>query len=71
MVQMNSLDLVQMKSLDLGVDEDGKVQIMQSKRSILHLVHLTPYFIVEMFCRARKVLVRLPCPIAGILPRKM
>ena len=27
LVQVNSLDLVQMKSLDLGADEDGKVQI--------------------------------------------
>ena len=58
----------QKKSLDLGADEDGKVQIMQSMRSILHLVHLTPYFIVEMFCTARKVLVRFSCPIVGTLP---
>ena len=54
--------MVHLKSLDLDADEDGKVQIM---------VHLITYFIVEMFCRARKVLVRLPCPIAGTLPRKM
>ena len=61
----------QKKSVGLGADEDGKVQIMQSMRSILHLVHLTHYFIVEMFCRARKALVRFPCPIARTLSKKV
>ena len=37
---LKSLDLVHLKSLHLDADEDGKVQIMQSMRSILHLVHL-------------------------------
>ena len=67
-MDLMSLDWVQMKSLDLGADEDGKVQIMQSMRSILHLVHLKPHVIVEMF---RKVLVRFPCPIAGTLSKKV
>ena len=69
-MQIKFLDLAHIKSLDLVADEDGKVRTMQSMRSILHLVHLEPHVLVEIFCRARKVLVRFPCPIAGTLSKK-